>query len=466
MKRTLALLLITSLVTSSEAWAGASPSPSPSTPASQSASVAPSPAPTVTQTVTVPAAQPSGDPCSNKSSQGNNQSDQYCKAADTADEGKDTNDILTKVWAGVAGVCAAACAVSFGGANPYGKAADMACVGANLGGAGTDAAMTKNYEGAVASIVANQQGIMNTLDSLGSSGSSTANGANGANAKGGSNSHASCLTAATSALQAVTKGMAANDAEKSSQVNRQLASDMTAPDVPMVANSGTPLVPLDSTAVGNNANAGAPVGSAALASGSADTPKNNTVGSADSGSGCRAAKASGSTERMIQCALAADPNLPKFVATPQFAENLKGVSGLDLGSLLKGKRVSGQAAVTGLSGGVLGSERTQALGKVLEQYEAFETGAAAYASGGRGGGGAAGGAGDEFDLNGAMKSLMSQLGGDGEGGGGPNAAAKGPNFRGPAASIASKDGDENNRRISIFERIARRYFVIAPRLAP
>jgi hypothetical protein len=410
-----------------------------------------------------PSPKASGTTCTGNNAQSGDQKTQYCNAADGAEEGKDTNDILTKVWAGVAGVCTAACAASFTGVAT--TAGDTVCTGTNLGAAGTDAVMTKNYTSAVMNVFVNQAGIANAFNSI--TGKATSNASSG-------KSHASCMTAATSALQAVTKGLAANDAAKAADTNLAMANELPSVNLPTVApaTAGEAVAPGGTSPAGNNANlaAGTPDASAAAGANTNHQALNDAGGvSAQNGSGCRDAKASGSSDRMIQCALAKDPTLPSFVSTPQFADELKKVSGVDLGTLLNGKRVDGGAAVTGLSAGVLGSEKTQELGKVLAEYASDLSTLSTYAGGGRGGAGGGGGNG-EFDVNGAVQGLLSQLngGGDEGGRGGPrnrDLRLGGGAGRAPAQVFsASKDGDENNRKFSIFERIAKRYFVISPRL--
>ena len=393
------------------------------------------------------------DPCAGEVT-GNRQS--YCDAAKASESAAKKNKTLATVYTGLAAVCTYACVASFFTVG----AAGTVCTWSSVGTAVFDAVTTKQFMSGLT-----QLGTIALSKSLTKTDSSGAKGATqktegvdatggvetdvgydgGANAQKAETDWGACLQAAMAAVQAVQKNDAAKSEKDAAAANRLAAGRLISQ-----ARTGsiiTPTKPGQFTS-GDGARANSqqrPVGSLAET-----MERSNDV--------C-AAGASGQFAAAVSCAVSSDSKLNGIVNNPEFANRLKEVTGLNPDDFLKKAAELGpsatMAAVSGQSFGADAGAKMAALMKDVEQ--SVHTSGAMYA----GGGGARkpAGGGEEMSLDKMLGDIMAQFGPkkEGENAPGVNELLLGSAKRYPA-------NVENDRFVSIFERVTSRYHRVYPRV--
>jgi hypothetical protein len=385
---------------------------------------------------------------------------QYCKAAKSAKEAFTANDTLWKVWAAVGGVCVSACALSFAGIGNQ-----FVCIGVNVAAGVTDGVLTENFMGAMMAIGGSVAGYM-VNESFSNNGKTAANDAQQNTKQGTSKVKeafkaeqkdiGACIIAATAGIQIYMKMQAKETSKKTAETNLASAqalneSAATSTDTAVSAPTPTPDPTATNYAAGGSARPEVISGSST--SGSSGNPcsgLNTSNGYSNTNIGMA-----------ISCAIASDPNLPKYVSTPKFADDFKKSSGIDLGNFLNNSS-SPEGAMIAASSGVLKPDQASRLGaamKDLGQQVARREPNSAYSSGGGGfnhGGGSDPGM--EGMLAGLMNQFMPKQEGDGSQGTSTLPQIIFANQNKPAASIPE------DRTLSIFDRVTYRYYFVSPRM--
>ena len=403
------------------------------------------------------------------------QSRSYCDAAKTAKDTAKGQKAVGTVQAGVAAVCAASCAASFtmmpitegycntaavagtvftivkakemtdkmmgmmslggtaysvmnngfGGAFDFGKngGAFSAQAGAQEAGQAASEAATKAGESAAAATEA------------------------GKKAADKAQSHASCLTAGLSAVSSFMSFEGAKNSEKNANQNRDAAASLV-----------------------SKINSSLSTGSASVSAGTGAAPGSGQIAMGKGGAS-KLAKSTGISAKSspcdqpgfnatVSCALAQPGNnLPSFVATPEFRGTLEKLSGMSA-DRIAGLDNPGAMIQAGM-GRVLTPQGQDKLASILAETRAGVAQglpSSSYASAGRGGSGSGGGDEGMPDLNALMEKLMPKTE--------EQAAAPGTQeiqFD-RTQDLSTQAGDEENRRISIFDRVSTRYQISRNRL--
>jgi hypothetical protein len=431
------------------------------------------------------------DVCGNLSTAGTLKT-QYCQAAQAASKAADTDGALWKVYAAVSAVCTTACVSSFAGGELAGTG--IACQGTSLAASATDAVMTKNYTSALMGIATSGYGLYSAISGapslpqlvmsgVGGNGANAAAGAantgsgslvsqgsvpdsmgnysdqisragqeQGGSLTGGTdqasaptkNDMSACLSAAVSAYQSYSKYSAQQQEEQTE--NQNLAS------AEAVTNTTADAVPSTAT----TSPGGATTGGANTGAGTTETAAANQNTTSSAGT----ASCSSSAASTIQCAIASDSGLSN-TATPAFSNALQRSSGMPFGQFIAGAQSPNQAIGSGL-GGSMTPTGTAAVENALDSMEKSmdpndTNGAAMMALGRAGGGGAVA---DNTDPSALMSGLLDKLmpkKGD------KQTSINDEDFTKKARALASANPEEN-RNLSIFDRIAYRYVVLTPSL--
>ena len=358
---------------------------------------------------------------SNGSSQvagsGDQQKLQYCQAAAGAQSGATSNSVLWKLWAGVAAVCTTACLSPLVG--------PVICTGSMLGATVTDAAVTRSFTNALVGI----GGVAGATLVGKSSGT------------GLIKSKGSCIAAATATLQSMTHHR--DMSNEQSQVAQNVA---------------------DARALGG--------GPGVAASTSAAAPVMASQGDLRTGGSPASPSVSGGSDSQAQLDLAvASGKIPSAVADPQFQKDFKSATGKDLSDFLKQSPSSPASAIQDLLDGTLSPTDSSKLASALDE---LKQGNAVDPSSGISGpypvakvGGIDSSNGEEMDFSKALSGLLGQFKG-------PDQSKTGQNtleFKHPAKLTAklmagrSPASIEEDRSISIFERVTFRYSSLGERLA-
>jgi hypothetical protein len=435
------------------------------------------------------------------------QKDEYCQSAKLAKEGAATNDTLWKVWAGVAGLCVAACAATYAG-QAY---ADYVCMAGNLAGGVTDAVKTQEYMGLATTAVglgvqgAMKSGLAGKMFGNGASKAATAGtqpagqaagqsagqagGQAGGQAASSNGNMSSCLAGAAAGVQSFAKNQAKQDQEQAMKDNLDAANSLEAieSNSPVFAPMESPLPfgddpsklagngtnPINGGAAGSNPNK---TGDAALPPGTRDasggSPSGGSLNLLSSQSGYNGAPAGGANsnpcarsdaQSQLSCAIASDRTLPPGVRDPRFQKDLEKLLGTSLDNYLKNAQSPSQALGAMLGGGLdaAGKAKLEETLAQLQEKMAPDDDGPAYAGGGGGGGGAS--AADDGGIGALMAGLTSQFGPKDEGGG-----AGGDLLKFGESLAAGRDPagmSEEDRSLSIFTRISGRYRLLAKRMS-
>jgi hypothetical protein len=392
----------------------------------------------------------SADGTSNcQGSGGQGQISQYCDSAQSSTQGTDVDSALYKVWGGVATICTAACVSS----SPPGTSA-TACKYSDRAGAGTDALATKNYASALTGIATGQV-TSQASKAMGGGQQSANNGSNGTQGQNSQNGQTgqkpqsrmtSCMNAATSTMQAVSKYKSAKSSSQAAAANTTAANQLASKD----------------TATGNDPNEKA---SGATAGGLGSEPgrglaEGQSGATASSASICATASATGSAAATIQCAVANDPTLPSYVATPQFLNDFKKASGTDFSNFGSDPEQDPTTAIgQAASGGLDGNTATQvavAMRSLGSNSPQAPSEVAAYTPSGGGAPAAAAPSSDDGDMVKVAQALMEQMQA-GQKGDQQAAAPSGIQAVAVANQTRSPASVLEDKTLSIFDRVTYRY---------
>ena len=318
------------------------------------------------------------------------------KAADKADEAADTNDTLSKVWAGVGSVCTMVCATSIGGGSLIGAGTDpWVCSGATMAASITDASMTKEFASAL-------PGVLSLGGTL-----ATQSGSTGAVAQKPSTNIMACMSAAMAMLQFFQKQEAAKQEKKTAEENRKQAEALKGQGGTAVAGGGgapIPLIPANSAKTS--------LGSSAKTAGFGNSDADGGSGSAASAQSapCAKAKIAGNATSTIACAISNDNTLPDFVNSPKFLKDFKKASGTDFGTFSQ-KEGSPSQLLASATHGILSGKQAEEFNALTAKFEKRfaglgDVGGSNYA--GSSGSGRHGGA-QDIDPSTLVEGIMGQL---------------------------------------------------------
>ena len=357
----------------------------------------------------------------------------YEAASEGAKTGVAADYILAGVWTGVAGVCAASCF----GALPDGGLCMKTTIGATIG----DAIKTKEFAGALATlapqVMALQQSTQKGVEEA----------AENAAKKQKGRDWTSCLSAAMAARQVYSKYQSIKSANET--------SDAAQKSIEKLRGSGPGIegTPIASGSGGSQSGA---------SGGSERSSGNGGVISAEKAiqAKCAAAKASGNVEQIMECAAASDSHLPSFVKDPKFQDEFKLASGMSLPELINRGAPPAQGLAMSM-GGTLTTDTAKGLVAAIQEFGDGTDGTSGVYAGGGGGGGSGGGSGESApDFGALMQGMLGKLGPQGQATAqrGVNDLAFGQKNRAPASASAE------DPRISIFDRVTSRYFVVSKRV--
>jgi hypothetical protein len=362
---------------------------------------------------------------------------QYCQSAKSSIHATDADSSMWKVWAAVGGVCAAACAASFAGVgNQY------ICIGVTLAGAAADAVITKNFMSAMMGVGAAGGGFMiNQMSKSSTEGAKQRD-------------YGACMSAAVSAFQAYTKYSSMKTNEKSAKNNLKLAQNVSDANGNAVGSAPiTSVVSAGGTGGDTSGVGGGSVGSTTSAtSGSSSLSPQAT---------CASAKSTAAVGLMIQCAVASDSTLPKFVSSPKFQEEFKRDSGIDMKDFFAKDDPPGKMLGSAM-GGTLSSAQSARLTGALKSMEAYlykDNMTQTYSSGG--GGGLNGGKSEEPSIEAMMAGMMQQFMPKAEGDPNPNSGLTSVIFANQNKSPTALTEDTT---LNIFDRVGYRYYFVGPRM--
>jgi len=385
-----------------------------------------------------------------------NQKLPICQGAAASHEAMKDQDLLWKIWAGVAAVCGLACGASFFGAgNQY------ICIGTNLAAGVTEGVVTEDFSAAMTGIMgAGTSFLINTAmggaASGGSSGSSASGSGSGSgsNAQSGGNSRdiGACLSAGMAVLQAVNKHAGARSAEDSlnaamAELSRLQSSSNAAP-LPGTVRLGDSETTPDS----------------AVAQGSTSLNDDVAVAEPDPEGSRTCSSTSSSAGESISCATALDDNLPGFVGNSRFPKEFERSAGQSLDDFLSGSR-SGSAGddISSAMSNLLTSSAQAALKAaadgLAESVSQSDPNISATAYRGGGARRNAGGGGGDDDFMGQMAGLMGKLL---PGGKAPANDAGAKAVQAVMQTARSQPGRiEEDRGLSIFDRVKVRYLTLS-----
>ena len=368
----------------------------------------------------------------------------YCDAAKSAEEGSRNDSILMGVWAAVTAACTVAC-FNITQTTAY------VCTGVSLAGGATDAIVTKNFAGFLSSL----PGTLIANKDLLFGGSKEPPKAEGDAAGKGDTAKksnpdrtGSCISAATAAIQVISKTMDKKTQDKAAKSNLETAEKLKST---AIAQSGAGF---NTEGGSGGSNGGGSTGSGSQASKSVSSASD--AGASDP---CAAAQSTGSAEAHISCAIAQDPNIPGFVRSPKFAQEIKEKTGKNLADFLNTKSDNPTELLGSAMAGGLNSEQAGKLASALNELQKNmpEISTGSYAGGG--GGGLSLPSGGSEDIGQLMAGLMDQFK--------PKSADEAPpgfsavDFaslnRAPAQVVQDKS-------ISIFNRISFRYYYVGKRM--
>jgi hypothetical protein len=260
-------------------------------------------------------------------------------------------------------------------------------------------------------------------------------------------SKASCFTAALSAVSTYMSYDGAKQSKETAKQNRKAANSLRGS---MRSNISLASV----SAAGGQQISGSTGGNA-----QAKLAGRKALDSDSSGGGLDPCDGPSSFGANVSCALSQPGNqLPPFVSSPDFQDVLEKLSGVS-GDRLMGLN-NPQSIMQAALGRTLTPQGQDQFASILKDVEASigqSEAASAYAGGG--GGRKSGGDSGLPDINSFIDKLIP---GEGQ----TDAAANGVNEVefGPGREIASRAGDEEDRRVSLFSRVSGRYRLTVSRV--
>jgi hypothetical protein len=373
---------------------------------------------------------------------GQSQLSQYCNSAQSSSQGSDVDSSLYKVWGGVAAVCTTACA------NPTPALAGT-CKWSNTGGTGTDAIATKNYSSALMGI-----GQQQVAGQVGKAGAQQATNADGSVATGGKpapkppSRMVACMNAATSSMQAVSKFKSAKSANQATAANTASANQLGSNSAGTVGSDP------------NEKSSGATAGE--IYEGNRPLSSGASAAAAGSANICATAKATGQAVATIQCAVANDPTLPSYVATPQFLNDFKAATGgTDFSNFGSDPNQSAGDAIAQAASGGLGNGTATQVAAVMRSMDNNEVPYEVAAYGSNGGAPvAAAPSAEEPDMTQVAQALLEQMKAGQPAPNAEQAAATGIQAVVFANQNRAPASIPEDKTLSIFDRVTYRYFLV------
>ncbi len=380
---------------------------------------------------------------------------QHCQAAKSAQEGADADNALYKVWAGVAAVCTGACVSSFAG----GPAGESACTGSAVAGAGTDGVVTKNYASSLQQIGGIGLAAATTELTKDTVKEGAEEGAKQGVEQGTKKTKdiGSCMNAATATTQSVSKFKSLEGQKETVKSSLESARSVTSTQGTAVADGS-----------GISQSQAATAGGGPSADGSLGGPSG---GPSDGGSSnpCAGQLSGRSTPAStLQCAIARDPNIPRFVTTPKFAKEFQDRTKTSLGDFLNKNDppalAIGQAVRSGLNGAQnakLASALTDVQQNVSADYSTYSShgGDGSQYEGGGGNSGLSNGD-DDLNLGGLLSGLQDKLNPNQK----PNEKSTGVSAVIFANQTRSPAAVAEDAKLSIFDRVTYRYYYVGRRI--
>ena len=372
----------------------------------------------------------------------------YCQAAQTAKQAAVTSGVLWKVWGLVAATCAAICVASAGGiADPI---VSGACVAANVAATGVEAVETKDYMSALI----NLGFTLGPAVLLGGPEKKTPQ--EGEAKKPAEIDKESCFAAAYAAYQAYTDYQSMTSSQNSEISSLTQAQAV----VSQAAAAATTTTSANDTTSTANAMTTQAQNSSSGTSGSVSSL--NSVPPS-----CAASGSSNTVGLMVACAVASDTTLPTALTTGNVPQDFNTVTGGNFENSLTGAQNPGQQLASAFggggdgSGGILSTEGQAGIVSAFQDLgSALESGSlsgSSYAGGGGGGGRRSSGSAEEDPLLALMAGLLGGL----QGNKSENSSQIGlaqvifANQKKSATAVAE------DRKLSIFDRIAYRYHYVA-----
>ncbi len=267
---------------------------------------------------------------------------QYCQAAQNALTASNNDSVLWKLWTAVGGVCILACATSYAGVDMYNQ---WICAATGVAAGITDGVMTQQFINALYAVSGAVSGvIVNKFMS----------GAKEAGKKTVNRDPGSCLAAASAAFIAYSKYTDMSSQNGTALSNLQSVNSLLsqAAQTQSASTSGSTGTASAASQVASGSTTGATTSSQAVTATATTTPSN----------GCGTTNTSNIT---IQCALAADSNLPPYVASIPFAQQFQKTSGTNLGDFMR----QSQNPTTALAATLAGSLPAEQIARVTGAYQ-------------------------------------------------------------------------------------------------
>lgn len=371
---------------------------------------------------------------------------QYCQSAQSAKDAYSADTLLWKVWAAVAGACFTACAASFAGiGNQY------LCLGINAAAGVGDAVITKNYANVMMSIASSATGYIANNAINPAKPVVVTSGGKTPTKPATQKDIGACLIAASAGFQTYTHYSGMKTSEATAKNNLSLAQavvDAQSSTVPVVTQ--TPIAAATNSTPGPGGGLGR--------SGTSGIISNNTASGNPKACGTPSL-ASGNTGAMMQCAAASDSNLPKFITSSQFPNDFRKSSGLDLGNFMSRNDSPSSALVAAMSG-PLNSDQSMRLATAVKNLEQQMPNEITTTYSGGGGGNTSSGGSSDPAMGDMLSGLMGQLM--------PKQDGNSPQNNQGILAFGNQNrliaAVPENRTVSIFDRVAYRYYFVGKRM--
>lgn len=384
----------------------------------------------------------------------------YCKAAKTTQEAADTQSILWKVWAGVAGVCATECALSMTGTYTE----ELLCIVPTALAAAYDGYKSDNF---MQSLMGLAPQVMNGGVLVDRAKNAMSDEKNQTKIDPKRKDFSSCMSAATSGFQAYSKHGNMKEQEEATKKSLEQAKSLkSAAAAPTVSNYSNPTGEFGHGAVqmGSVSQGGAEGTGAGATYAQADAQVSNTGVCSDKKPGAGAALSSA----FVSCVVASDKNLPPWVGSQKFQKALEKSTGKPISDYLNKDGLTPTEVLASTMGG-LGSSGTKLAAAMVADAEGYYGRGAlegAMYAGGHGGGAPASSVAAKEEN--PFASLQGFLGLNGAGSAkGPGNGVKEVVF---AMQALAKDGKRSpaslaeDSRLGLFARVTVRYQLVNKRL--
>ena len=392
--------------------------------------------------------------------------DRICSSAQNSLVTAKIDAKLWKVWAGVAGVCGMACAVSVSGHTFNNQ--QYLCEGASVAGGSYDSAATKQFLGAIVGVSSagagftlnhfmnkqpatpsdkNRKAADTTAAQSGTSPPKVADNTPVTAVSKAPTDYGACLQAAVAGVQTFLRHQEMTDAQ--AKVDNEVGTIQSLnSDTPGVVGGG-----------GISASGGGGGGSGSVVGGGGSIGGNSPSAEHSGGGGAGGNCGGSGSQAIISCAVASDSKLPSFVKDPKFAGELQKASGQTADNFLKNDNPNSalNAAFNGSTDPALQPALASAI-DALQKNTATGVEGTVYAHGAGGGGG--GSAPPEPSLDKIVAGMMDQF------------MPKGDEKKDDTAESAIEFANKNRSpssimedpTLSLFDRVTYRYGLTINRL--